>query len=339
MGLRRFLLRLGLASLAAVFGRAAEREFERTFPVEPGCTVKLDTYRGSIEIVEGDRPEVHVTVHMEIGSDTEEEAARVYAGLRLEAVQDGNTVTLRARNPRETRVRFVWEDKNQIDQAWRITVPRQCNVDLTTLSGGITIGSLTGHMVARTERGTIYLKRIDGSVDAATEIGDVIVSRCSGDLKARVLRGTIRLGTIGGFVEAKNATGDIEVLAARGGINALVDSGDVYVGFPRDTVGPAQIKSSGGSIYAKIDPAANCVVSAKSFWGHVDSLLPMQVDAGAHGKSKLAGRLGQGGPQLNFYANGGHVKLTPGETYFEDEAPEPKLGPRPEAVRRESSGG
>ncbi len=317
MGVRSFFVFLGCALVLAPAGRAVEREFARTFPVTPGCTLKLDTYRGSITVVESDQPEVKVSLQMQLGTDNEEDAARIYAALELEATEDDNTVTLRARNPRETRVRFVWNDKHQIDLAWRISVPRRCHVDAVTLNGGITIGNLTGRIAARTERGTISLKRIDGSVEATTETGDVVISRCSGPVKVRVLRGTVRVGTLGGMADLKNSTGDIEVLAARAGITASAEAGDVSVGFPRDTTFAANITTSGGSIHAKIDPAANCTVDASSVWGRVESLLPMTVVSGAHGKRQLSGRLGQGGPALTFHANGGHVKITPGETYFE----------------------
>ena len=241
MSLRSFLFLTGCFGWAALAGRAAEREFTRTFPVQPGCTVKLDTYRGSIVVVESDQAEVQVTLQMEIRSDEAEAAARVFGAVQIDAAEADNTVTLRARNPRATRVRFVWNDKLQIDLAWRITVPRRCNVDLATRAGAITVGNLTGRVVARTETGTIFLKRIDGSIDASTEVGDVVISRCSGPAKVRVLRGTIRAGTMGGFADLQNTTGDVDVLAARGGIKASAEAGDVLVGFPRGTTGAASL--------------------------------------------------------------------------------------------------
>ena len=317
MNVRVSFIFFGLAALSVAAGRAAEREFNRTFPVQPGCTLKVDTYRGSITVVESDRPEVQVALHMEIGADSEEEAERVHAALQLEVKADSNTVALRARNPRETRVRFVWNDRNQIDLSWKISVPRQCNVELATIKGAITVGSLTGRMVARTESGTVFLKRIDGSIDASAEVGDVVVSRCSGPVKIRVLRGVIRVGTMGGFADLKNSSGDVEVLAARAGITASAEAGDVTVGFPRDTAGDARITTAGGSIHVKIDPAANCAVRASSMWGRVENRLPMTVEPGGDDKKRFAGRLGRGGPTLTFHANGGHVKIAPGETYFE----------------------
>ena len=306
-----------LAVAAFTSARAIERDFKQTFVVQPGCTLKIDTYRGGIIVTEGDQPEIRVTALMEIGVETEAEADRLREALKLEISEENNTVSIRARNPRETRVRFVWNDKLQIDLAWRITVPRQCNVDLKTLNGGITVGNLSGRVVVRAETGAVYLKRIEGSIDARTETGDIIISRCTGAAKASVMRGTIRVGTMGGPTELKTTSGDIEILAARAGLVASAEAGDVIVGFPRDFAGDARVTTSGGSIYAKIDPAASCTVTASSVWGRVENTLALEVAPGAASKRKLTGKLGAGASPITLHADGGHVKLTKGETYFE----------------------
>ncbi|MCX6952260.1 MAG: DUF4097 family beta strand repeat-containing protein [Verrucomicrobia bacterium] len=317
MSVRSFFILTGCLVWTVFTSRAAERGFERTFPVEPGCTLKLDTYRGSVAIVESDVAEIRVTVQVVAGAAGEEAAERAQAEIQFESAEDNNTVTLRARNPAESGVRFVWNDPPQLTLAWRITVPRECNVEIRTRAGGIVVGNLTGHVVAHTETGTISLKRIDGSVEASTRQGDIVLSRCSGPVKLRAVGGTLRTGTLGGFADLKNTNGDVEVLVARAGIVADAEAGDVDVGFPRDLAGDARLNTSGGNIRVTIDPTAACTVTASSVWGRVENTLPMTVDSGASGRSKLSGHLGQGGPTLTFRANGGDVKIAPGETYFE----------------------
>ena len=317
MSLRSFFILTGFLTAAVLAGRAAERGLERTFSVEPGCTLRVDTYRGSIAVVEGDAPEIRVSLQLNLGTDNAEEADRAQAALQFEATEENNTVTLRARNPRETGPRFVWNDRQAMTLAWRITVPRRCNVEALTRAGAITVGSLTGRVVAQTEIGTLYLKRIDGSIDARTGQGDVIVSRCTGPVVIRAQGGTIRTGTLGGTADLKNINGDIEVLASHAGLSASAEAGDVQVGFPRDLTGDARLTTSGGSIRVTIDPAANCAINAASGWGRVESSLPMIIDSGANGKSKLVGHLGQDGVSLTLRASGGHVRIAPGETYFE----------------------
>jgi hypothetical protein len=317
MAATRFFLGLGLVALSIGTVRATVREFEKTFAVQPSCSVKVDTYRGSITVAESDQAEVRVLLQMSIRSDDPEEAGRIFAALQLEALDQENTILLRARNPQETRVRFVWNDKNQIDLEWRISVPRQSNVEAVTRNGGITVGNLEGRVVARTEKGTISIKRIEGSIEASAEVGDVVISRCSGPVKVRVLQGTVRVGSIGGLADVKNLSGDVSVQAARAGITASAEAGDVYVGFPFDSVGDARVSTAGGSIHVTVAPSLNCRVNASSVWGRVENLLPMAIQSGGDGKSKLAGQIGVGGPQLTFSANGGHVKIVPGDSFIE----------------------
>ncbi len=301
----------------AVVARAAERDLTRTFAVEPGCTLKVELYRGRISVEEGDAPEVRVAVHADIGADTDQEAERAGRALQIDAEANGNTVSVRVRNPAETGWHFVWNDPGQIDIVCRISVPRRCNVTLRTGQGGIMVGDLAGRVSVRTEAGNIFIRRIEGTVDAATESGDVILSRCLGATTLRTLRGVIRAGTLGARANLTNVTGDIEVMEARAGITAYAEAGDVTIGFPRDFTGDANIRTSGGSITAKIDPAANAAVAASSIWGHVENKLPLVVDPGGNNRSRLSGRLNRGGPLLTFHANGGNVNFTPGETLFE----------------------
>jgi DUF4097 and DUF4098 domain-containing protein YvlB len=316
MSFRRRVLRcLSLLLVAAPLAWGAiERVDNRVFPVQPGCTLKLDTYRGAILVTEGDQPEISVALTLRFAVDTEEEADRIREALNLEMKAEGNTVVIRARNPRETRIRFVWHDKYQIDLSYVITVPRQCHVDLTTLNGGIKVGNLEGNLVARADTGSISFKRITGSVEAKTNFGEILVSRCSGAVKLHVLRGTLRVGTVGGTADLKNDSGDIEVLGIRANAKVYCAAGDVTIGFYKGVAGDSRVDASGGNIYAKIDPEAACAIEASSVFGRVESKLPVEIETGALGKSRLSAKLNAGGPRLTLHANGGHVKLSPLDT-------------------------
>jgi DUF4097 and DUF4098 domain-containing protein YvlB len=292
--------------------RAAERTVQETFPVKAGCVLSVDTYRGGMVIEESEGTEVRVVVHIESTLANEHDANQAIDALKLELKSEGNRVSVLARNPQESRLRFVWNDDEPLDLSFQISVPKHCNMDLATGNGGIVVGVLAGDMKARTETGTIFFRGVDGSVQASSGGGDVVVSRCSGDLSLTTRRGNIRAGTVHGRAELKAANGDIDVLSAEGGLVASTEAGDVTAGFPRGITEGAVITASAGNIFAKLDPALNCAVKATSVWGHVETTLPFALD-GAAAKSKLSGRLNQGGPLLTLRANGGHVKIEKGD--------------------------
>jgi DUF4097 and DUF4098 domain-containing protein YvlB len=207
-------------------------------------------------------------------------------------------------------VRFTWNDRNRIDLAYFISVPKSCNVDLTTADGSITVGNVDGRHRARAELGKIFFRRIDGSLDAVCGEGDIIMSRCSGDATLRTRRGTIRIGWVGGKADLKNSSGDIEIQNAVGGLTAHAEAGDVQAGFPKEVTGDAKVTTNGGTIYARFDAEAHCSIDAtSSVLGHVESSLPLASESGSVSRSHLAGKLNGGGTKIVLKASGGHVKI------------------------------
>ncbi len=313
MNVRLLLVLFVFAPLAA---RAIDRDQQQTFAIEPGCTLKVEFFRGTIDVRETDAAEITVIAHLTLAAKTAEEADQLVAALGFAATQEGDTVSVRAGDPDRRGVRFSWDEKSRVNLESQIFVPRRCSVELRTREGPITVGNLTGRVFARTNRGNVFIRRIDGTIDAATKSGDLIVSRCSGAVTAATEYGTLRVGTLGGRAVLRNAGGDIEVLEGHASLDVEAEVGDVTIGLPSDFAGETKVRTAYGSIFAKIDPAANCAVLASSFWGHVDNKLPLAIEAGGDGKGKLTGRLNAGGSPVTLHANGGHVFLQRGDSYF-----------------------
>jgi hypothetical protein len=214
-----FRLLLVLFVLAPLAARAIDRDEERTFAVEPGCTLKVDLFRGAIDVRETDAAEITVVAHLSLAAKTPEEADRLVAALGFAATQEGDTVSVRASDPEGSGVRFTWDEKSRVNLECQIFVPRRCSVELRTREGPVTVGNLAGRVFVRTNRGNVFIRRIDGTIDAATKSGDLIVSRCSGAVTAATEYGTLRVGTLGGRAVLRNGGGDIEVLDAHASLD------------------------------------------------------------------------------------------------------------------------
>jgi DUF4097 and DUF4098 domain-containing protein YvlB len=306
---RAFISAAVLALIFVATARSAERVVQRSFSVQAGCELVVDTYRGSIAVEESDESEVRVSVTLVSDLRDEREANRAFDALQLEMKAEGNRVSISARNPRQTAVRFVWNEKEQLELAYQITVPRQCSVNLATANGSVLVGSLAGKMTVRADVGTITLRRIEGSIQATVKTGDIVISRCSGDVTLSALRGNLRVGPVGGRAELKTATGDIDIQTVGGSLRATTAAGDVTAGFARSVNADSSIEASAGDIRVALDPAANCSVKASAFLGRVEYTVPLAVTERGGGKGKLDARLNQGGPVLTFRASGGHVKI------------------------------
>jgi hypothetical protein len=305
------------ASFLAAAPEASLRGIKRAFPVQPGCTLVVDTYHGEIAVEESEGAEIRIELNVDFDVKTEAEAARLWEALSTRFDASGNTVRVVARNDVATGPRLTWQDESRMNLYYRITVPRECHLELKTGRGKVMVGRLNGRMSARVDTGTIFFRQIEGSIDAAAGEGEVIVSRCTGAVKVRLRQGSIRVGTIGGAADLRTASGGVEVMQAHGPLTIEAEVGEVSVNFPRDFAASASLTSLGGNVNVQIDPAANCDLDAAATWGKVESTLKLTGAGSDRSQRRATGRLNQGGAKIKIRADGGSIKLAPGETVFD----------------------
>jgi len=290
---------------------AVQRLEDQTFPAAPGITVRLDAYRGAINVVAGSNDTVRVTVALLLPADDTVAAQAVLDGFVLRAETKDGVLHLTARNPLDRSTRFTWNKEPRPDITYTIEVPAQVHLDLQTNDGSIMVDSLSGRMRARAKTGTIFFRQIEGTVDARTETGDVIVSRCTGAVVLRTRQGDVRIGMVGGRASLETVEGDIELQSAHDAVKALTQSGDITAGFA--TVAEAsQIRTALGNIRAQINPETAFSLRAVSGWGRVTNQLALE-DAGNGGSGRLSGQHNGGGPLLELRANGGRVTIESSE--------------------------
>ena len=308
-----FISRWWLLLVLAVVpdSRALDRVVQQSYPVGAGCALRLDSYRGSVEVKPIAVAEIRIAVNLQVFIDDDREADRLLGRLQLEMKQDYNTVTVIARNPSETRFRFAWQEKQQIKISYTVSVPAGCTVDIATADGDIVVGDLTGPVRAHTHRGAISIRHVYGDIAATTDSGDIIGSHCAAAATLKTLHGMIRVGTIEGAADFHTVNGDIEVQHALGGINAFAEEGHITAGFGKAFGPAAKFATDGGDITLYLDPAVHCTLAASSVWGHVHTNLPFAVQSGGDGRKSLAGQLNGGGSLLTVHADGGQVRIIP----------------------------
>ena len=294
---------------------AAQRVEQQALAVQSGCTVRVDAYRGQINVVTGGSDEVRVSVALELPETKPGQARAVLDAFTLTSEATEYEVRFTARNARDRDVRFAWEDSMRPQMVFTVTVPEHCHLDLQTRDGNITVDPLRGNMRARSETGTITFRRIDGTIDAATRTGDVVVSRCTGTVKLRSIQGNVLIGTVGGRAQLETMDGDIEVQTAYGAVEAATSNGDVSAGFAR-MLERSHLKTSLGDIHAKVNPTEGFSLLASAGLGRVTAKLDLAAAIGGKRRGKLAGQYQGGGPLLDLKAGGGNVLVEAGEPVF-----------------------
>jgi len=156
----------------------AQRRFSREYPAQPNVRLHIYNRSGTIEVVAWDKPKVSVKATMERSS-----------AKMLPETSDG-AVSIDVR--RENR-----EDVGDID--FKVFVPVGSSVDISTMSGNITIRNVRGEMVRAvvSTAGDIELTGIRArSVDVSNKVGNILFD-------AELVRD--------GFYELKSLEGDIQI--------------------------------------------------------------------------------------------------------------------------------
>lgn len=277
----------------------------RTFQVEPGGKLTIDSDTGSIEVSAGGVNEVRVDIEREASGTTDRESAEILSRLQVDTQQNGNDIYIRARRPgdgffsfrgRRLRLRFV------------VMVPDKFNLDLKTGGGSIGVKDLEGTVMARTSGGSLKFGHIRGPVTGHTSGGSIQLEGGQGPLDVQTSGGSIHIGRVNGPVKAHTSGGSIHVEEVQGSIEASTSGGGISATIGMQPEGDCELSTSGGSIRAWLSRDLNLDVSAKTSGGSVRTDLPIGIQ-GERTRSRLEGRLNQGGPRLLLATSGGGISI------------------------------
>lgn len=267
------------------------RNSEKSFTVQPGGTLKVESFGGDVVVKTGAGDQVVVIAKQTIRAKDDAEADEILEKLDLAIEQQGNDILAVAKYSAKHHYRIfgAWPP---VSVDFEVTVPEHFNAELRTSGGDIEIGDLAGNVSVRTSGGDIRLGRVDGGVRADTS---------GGNIRLKQATGPAGLDTSGG---------DITVDAVQNVLDASTSGGDVSATFVGGLRGDCVLSTSGGDIRAAVDANAAFDLDASTSGGRVkDRNLVITVESGRSGKSKLAGKVNGGGPRLKLRTSGGNIEI------------------------------
>jgi len=299
------LLTLGGAGLAAA--ETVDREYDESFAVAPGDTLRLLHGDGDVEIrpVATDRMDVHVWYHVEvhgIGGPRD---------LEVDFERAGSVISVKGR---EVGAHFFVGGTIHEEYRYVIDAPAYMILDLHGYDGDvrvkdwsadIRIDSADGDVRIDGARGDLSIALADGDVDlydleagVATirlQDGDLNLRGGSGDWDLEVDDGDVDLDDLAaGSVTIVARDGDVELgLLSAGALDLDIRTadGDVAVELPRGAGGSFDLGFDDGSVHLDVDGA---VVESK-------------------GKHRLEGVLGGGGAgEVRIRTRDGDITLRDG---------------------------
>jgi DUF4097 and DUF4098 domain-containing protein YvlB len=206
----------------------------------------------------------------------------------------------------------------------RIWVPREYSLDLRTSAGSIRIDDVHGSVRARGAGDGIEVRGATGSVVLRVEGGRVRVAEVAGDVDVRTSDGEISLAWIRGNIEARSDAGDIDASHIVGEVILATARGHIEL---RDADGPALARTERGNIVASFKgmPAGSLETRRGNVHVSLATGHGLELDAstregdvtlagfdvnGVHEPTRVAGRVGAGGPTLRIYTARGNVRLS-----------------------------
>jgi Toastrack DUF4097 len=178
----------------------------KTFEVDPGGSLSVDTTLGSFHVDAGATDTVTVEAFFQVEADSLEKAERKFKDLQLNFAQNGNDVEIHS---------DFRGSKNHLTLEFRISVPRNYNLKLKTGAGNIEVVDVYGNVNANTSGGSIRIKHVTGEIQAVTKGGNVS-ARMSDQLSADCYLSTsggkvaVELNQASGFdVDAKTRAGHV----------------------------------------------------------------------------------------------------------------------------------
>src|SRR5579872_3207257 len=260
--MRCSILAITLASAIGLFAET-EDQVRRSIPVNPSGRIVLTADWGAIKVQPAATRFAEVEVDFRGNPRSRAEFDRMLRGFSLDVSQVGTDIRVNGRYKDGWKPSpfggFFWgwfdheicRDSRCLEYTWlrqieyRVSVPREFSVDLSTSGGSIAVGDLHGEVVARTSGGELNLGRIDGPVRGSTSGGSISLEGGRGKAVLRTSGGGIRVNDVAGEVDASTSGGSIQIQRARGRVSAHTSGGSITV---RETSGAVDASTSGGSV-------------------------------------------------------------------------------------------
>ena len=308
--LSSLVLAAGLLAACQVPAQAKiYRSIEKTFAVESGGTIRIDTAGGNISVEPSTDGVVKVVAKETIRADSDSEADSILKTLKLSIDQLGRDIVVSSRC--ESSVwgfHFGFGPPVEVD--FVVTVPADYAADLKTSGGNIEVGDLAGTVRAHTSGGNIRLGRLKGDARASTSGGDVSLKEGEGAVDLHTSGGRDKGGAGGGSGEPldlgrkrgdrgrrKHALG-VDKRRGHEGVDRGKAEGRLRTGdLGRNGQGH---RGPGGRIQSRrSDERGRCQGRGPT----------ITIGDGGIGKSSLAGSVNGGGPRLRLRSSGGDIEV------------------------------
>ncbi len=279
----------------------------KSFTVEQGGTLNVDTDNGSIEVQGTNGRTVDIEVLRKVRTTNENRAQQILENFKISFEKRGRDVYITGERLNKDR---FWDNLwNRLSIKYIIHVPEIYNVELRTSGGSISVEVVEGEVNVKTSGGSLSLDDITGPVWGKTSGGSIRVGSVDGNVDVNTSGGSIKIVRALGTVKAHTSGGGITVEEVMGTIDAHTSGGSVKAHISQQPDSDCRLSTSGGSVTVYLASDISVDLDASTSGGSVYTDFPVTI-RGKLNPRKLNAKINGGGPLLYLHTSGGsiHVK-------------------------------
>lgn len=272
------VLLAALAFAAAAEAATQRKTLDHTYPMRPGGKLVLENVNGNVKIEPWDRDEVLVRAEKVVKTGSDADAKRVLDLIKIMVDSKPDRLRIETQLPKRENGLLAWLSGRHLDMKveYRIQVPRELDLDIDNVNGGV---SVTG------VHGGLELETINGGIDLTDAAG------------------TLRLETVNGGIDVVGSSGSLSASSVNGAINAeLTEVGDAA---------DMSFSTVNGGIDLRLPRSARASIEASTTNGSIETDLPIQVE-GKRTRRRLEGDLNGGGRKIELSTTNGGIDITEG---------------------------
>lgn len=275
---------LFLLASALLTVSVAQQQVDTTVTVRPGSRLDLNNFEGSVRITTWNRSAVRVE------ADADDEDA-------VDVRVSGTSVSVRGVG------RYGPEEIN-----YRITVPVDISLDITTQSGDVTISGTKGEVSVQSVEGEVKVTGGGGQISLRSVDGSITLAGARGRVDANSVDGEIEISDVIGEVRAQAVDGAITLDGVDSPwIDAETVDGAISFRGPIKDGGRYRLVSHDGDVTVTA-PAINANVSVSTYSGSFESDFQVTLSGITSGK-RLNFTMGTGSARLELESFDGTVTL------------------------------
>ncbi len=275
-----------------------KEDFSYSYKLAPGGRLFIESFNGSVEILGWDKDMVEVT-GTKYASRQE-----VMENMKIDAVSEPAYLRLRAIRPMERNC--------NCGAKFLLRVPRKITIERAeTSNGSIRAESLDGSARLKTSNGSMRFRDLNGDIEATTSNASIEVSEFNGGAVLKTSNGRIRAEGIRGNFSGDTSNGSIDVtieeLDPGRSLRLDTSNSSISLTMAKFNNNPIIADTSNSSVNVRLPAGISADVKASTSNGSITS--DFEVTTRTISKTKLDGRLGNGGPLIELSTSNGSIRL------------------------------